>query len=104
MQSGRTDPELVRQLDEAREQGGANVEAAVSIVRAKGRRPDPDEIEAAAHAAITRATESSGTAAADVHVMANLAVAYVSGPEALIRELLEQPEITGATANRPARS
>ena len=95
----RPDPELLRQLDEAR---GTTTPVAVniSIRRKRGKPPIPTEIEAAAHSAVARASQATGTAANDVHVLGHMAIAYVTGPETLIRELLAQPEITGATPNQ----
>jgi hypothetical protein len=93
-----TDPELLRQLDEAQETG-ASVAAAVSIKRALGRATDPEQVNSDARAAVARATEASGALPDDLHVMANIAMVYIEGPAPFIRAVLAQPEVTGATAN-----
>ena len=93
-----TDPELLRQLDDARASGGT-VEAVLRLERRPGERPVPGAIRDQADRAIRRATEASGEAPADVHVMANMAMAYVSGSEKFLRELMAQPEVASAVAN-----
>ena len=95
----RTDPELVRQLDAA--QGtDESVTAVLGIRRTRGKRPVPAEIEKAAKTAVARAVDACGVEPVDVHVMASMAVAYVSGTEAFIRELMNQPEFVSAVANQ----
>ena len=98
MASERTDPELIRQLDSARETGDL-VQAVVRLRYPAGRAPEPEHVEEQTRRAVDRAQAASGESAADVHVMGRLAVAYVSGPEPFVRELLEQPEIAAAVAN-----
>jgi hypothetical protein len=99
--SGRTDPELVRQLDAARASGGS-VQAVVKLQRRPGTAPDPATVESQTQRAVERATEASGLAPLDVHVLGRMAVAYVSGPESFVRELVEQPEVDAAVANEPS--
>jgi pyrroline-5-carboxylate reductase len=92
------DPELIRQLDEARKSGDT-VEAVVSLQRKAGQMPVPSVVEVQAGEAIQRASSASGEAPSDVHVMPNMAAAYVSGSERFLRELMAQPEIASAVAN-----
>jgi hypothetical protein len=94
----RTDPELLRQLDKARD-SGEPVRAVVQLHRAAGKPPEPAEIEAQTQAAVERASAATGDQPDDVHVLGRMAVAYVSGSEAFVRELIEQPEVSGAVAN-----
>ena len=98
MASGRTDPELVRQLDAARKSGDL-VHAVVRLHQPAGRAPKPEHVEEETRRAVDRAEAASGESPVDVHVMGRLAVAYVSGPERFLRELLRQPEIATAVAN-----
>jgi hypothetical protein len=98
----RTDRELLRQLDEAKRSGRA-VKVVVKLQRPQGQAPVPADIEAQAQRAVTRAAEASGQQPTDVHVMGRMAVAYVSGSESFVRELVDQPEVTGAVANDDAR-
>lgn len=94
----RTDPELLRQLDAAHGTD-ERVAATVSIRRKRGK-PVPEEIDTAVRVALDRAVKKSGLNPSDLHVMGRVAAAYVSGPEALIREFIRQPEVTGAVANQ----
>jgi len=99
-----TDPELVRQLDDARVSGGT-VEAVLRLQRQPGERPVPSAVRDQADRAIRRATEACGETPDDVHVMANMATAYVAGTERFLRELLAQPEVASAVANEsPAQA
>ena len=93
-----TDPELNRQLDAAGKSGGT-VEAVVRLTRKGGQRPVPSTVQSQADAAIERATQATGHGPTDVHVMPNLATAYVVGSERFLRELMAQPEIASAVAN-----
>ena len=94
----RTDPELLRQLDAAH--GTDECVAATVSIRRKRGKPVPEEIDTALRAALNRAVKKSGADPVDLHVMGRLASAYISGPEALIREFIQQPEVTGAVANQ----
>ena len=78
MASGRTDPELVRQLDAARKSGDL-VHAVVRLHQPAGRAPKPEHVEEETRRAVDRAEAASGESPVDVHVMGRLAVAYVSG-------------------------
>ena len=93
-----TDPELMRQLDDARTSGGT-VEAVLRLERQPGERPVPSMVREQADRAIRRATEACGETPADVHVMENMATAYVAGTETFLRELMAQPEVASAVAN-----
>jgi hypothetical protein len=98
MAGERTDPELIRQLDSARETGDL-VQAVVRLHQPAGRAPEPKQVEEQTRRAVHRAEAATGESPADVHVLGRLAVAYVSGPERFLRELLQQPEVATAVAN-----
>jgi hypothetical protein len=95
----RADPELIRQLDEARD-SDEPVAAAVSVRRKKGVPPDGAKIDKELKAAMARARNETNAEPNHVRIMHNLAVAYIEGPSRLIRALLAQPEVTGAVAGR----
>jgi hypothetical protein len=95
------DPELTRQLDDAKTSGDA-VSAVVSIKRTAGKKPDPAVIREHAQSALARASEATGEEPGDVRVMGHMATAYVSGSAAYISELMAQPEIASAVANQVA--
>lgn len=100
-EANQTDPELLRQLDEAKD-SGAPVSAVVRIRRRRGTPPDAAAIEAKVQRAVDRTSEATGESPADVHVMGRVAVAYVTGSEAFVRTLVDQPEVDGAAANQAA--
>jgi hypothetical protein len=93
------DAELIRQLDEAKG-SDTSVAAAISVRRARGVAPDVTKIDEDVRSAVARAGQASHSELDSIRVMPHLAVAYVSGPEQMIRELLRQPEIIGAVAGR----
>jgi hypothetical protein len=95
----RADPELLRQLDAARESDDS-VAAAVSVRRKRGVPPDTAKVDKDLQTAMARAKDETNTEPSHVRVMHNLAVAYIEGPSRLIRALLAQPEVTGAVAGR----
>jgi hypothetical protein len=97
----RADPELVRQLDDARDSDDP-VAAAVSVRRKRGVPPDVEKIDHDVRTAMARAQKAANAEPSHVRVMPHLAVAYVEAPGRLIRALLEQPEVTGAVAGRTA--
>ena len=94
-----TDPELLRQLDEARTTGEP-VAAVVQLKRAKGKPADVAAIEAQTSQAIARATKATGEDPDDVHVMGHMATAYVPGSEKFLREFVDQPQVVSAVANQ----
>jgi hypothetical protein len=97
----RTDPELLRQLDAARASGEL-VQAVVTLQRTAGVAPEPAQVEAQTKAAVERAAAATGERPSDVHVMGRIAVAYVCGSERFLRELVDQPEVDAAVANKAA--
>jgi hypothetical protein len=99
MASKRTDRELLRQLDDAR-QSGQPVAAVVRLRHLAGTAPDPAVVERQTQTALERTAETTGEQPDDVHVMGRLSVAYVSGSERFMRELVEQPEVASAVANQ----
>jgi hypothetical protein len=94
----RTDPELLRQLDVAKETGRP-VAAVLKIKRQRGVKTDVARIEARTQRAIDRVAEATGERPDDVNVMGAIGVVYVTGPERFLRELVDQPEVDGAVAN-----
>ena len=97
----KIDPELLRQL-EAAVSSSAPVEA---VFRLRPRDPaqaavPPDEAEALVWEVIKRVERRSGVAVGDCHVFRNLGFFVVSAKPAFLRELLAQPEIASAMANR----
>jgi len=103
MKLGETDPELLRQLDDAM-RTGEPVQAVVKLHRPPGKAPVPSVVEEQTRKAVDRTTESTGEQPTDVHVMGRLATAYISGSEKFLREFVEQPEVASAVANQVSPS
>jgi hypothetical protein len=99
MALGQTDPELLRQLDDAKS-SGEPVQAVVKLRRTAGKAPEPAAVEKQTQRAVDRTIEATGERPDDVHVMGRLSVAYVSGSEKFLREFVEQPEVASAVANQ----
>lgn len=99
MKLGETDPELLRQLDEAM-RTGEPVQAVVKLHRTPGKAPVPAVIEEQTRNAVSRTAETTGEQPTDIHVMGRLATAYISGSEKFLREFVEQPEVASAVANQ----
>ena len=99
MAPGQIDPELLRQLDDAKS-SGEPVQAVVKLRRTAGKAPEPAAVEKETQRAVDRTIEATGERPDDVHVMGRLSVAYVSGSEKFLREFVEQPEVASAVANQ----
>ena len=97
----KADPELMRQLDAvaARDE---SVEAVFTL------RPDdssraasgPERTEEVASRVLARVKERVGLDADEVNIFRNFGSFAVSAPARFVRELLTQPEIASAMANR----
>src|SRR5262245_56813548 len=100
------DPELSRQLETAAA-GGETVEAVIRL-RAEATDavvPTPERTEALTHAVIRRISKKSGTASElQYNIFRNLGSFVVAGPPELIREVIGQPEVAAAVANRQPSS
>jgi hypothetical protein len=99
----QTDPELLRQLDDARGSGDP-VQAVVKLHRTPGKAPVPAVVEEQTRKAVDRTAKTTGEQPTDVHVLGRLATAYVSGSENFLREFIEQPEVASAVANQSTPS
>jgi len=99
MTLGQTDPELLRQLDDAKT-SGEPVTAVVKLRRTAGKPPEPAAVQEQTQRAVDRTIQTTGEHPDDVHVMSRLSVAYVSGSEKFLREFVEQPEVASAVANQ----
>ncbi|HEX8915331.1 MAG TPA: hypothetical protein VF796_23460 [Humisphaera sp.] len=96
----KTDPELIRQLDEAADD--ATVEAVLGLQPAgagQGVLP-PQGTEAIVSRVIERVRETVGAGPVRVKVFRNLASFAVSAPASFVRHLLEQAEVRSARSNR----
>ena len=92
------DAELTRQLNRAAAED-TPVEAVI-VLRSHRDAPDPAWTEARARELVERVQDSTGRAAKDVHVFRNLGRFVVAADATFLRELLAQPEVDSALANR----
>jgi hypothetical protein len=95
----RADPELLHQLDEA-EASKEPVEAVFILRRPSGSVLAPDEVEQVANQVLRRVQGETGSHVKDVNVFRNMGSFVVAGEPALLRRLLDQPEIEAGIANR----
>jgi len=96
----RADPELTRQLEQAAADN-TPVEAVFVLRPPPGlAAPAPTSTETLTRKLVDRVSASTGRSAQDVHVFRNLGRFVVSADPGFIRELLAQPEVDSALANR----
>jgi hypothetical protein len=88
----------MRQLERAAA-AGTPVEAVV-VLRSRRDVPDPARTETLARELVDRVQDSTGREAVDVHVFRNLGRFVIAADAAFLRELLAQPEVDSALANR----
>jgi hypothetical protein len=99
--SAKTDPELIRQLDQA----SASEEPVGAVLRLRPGDPSqivpsPEQTEQLAQKVLERVKKRVGGDEPKHNVFRNLgSFAIAAGPR-FMRELLEQPEIASAMANR----
>jgi hypothetical protein len=97
----RTDPELIRQLNEAAV--GTKPVEAVFMLRYEDPKVfaiNPNHTEEVTHQVLERVKDEVGVDAQKLTVFGNLGSFVVAAPARFVRRLIEQPEIASATANR----
>ncbi len=99
----KLDPELLRQLEAAKDLSHP-IEAVVYLrpSEAKTLRVPPEEIQKVIDRLLGRVEVAVGHAAAKHNTFRNLGSFVVQAPAAFIRELIDQPEVASAMANRRA--
>jgi hypothetical protein len=101
----RVDPELARQIAEAEKQvsvsASPEVQAVFFLDPASATSNDPKEVDARVRKLLRRVEQTSHERPAVVNVFGNLGSFVVQAPPAFLRDLIEQPEIRHARANRP---
>lgn len=94
----KTDPELQRQLDSAKE-SGEPVEAVLTLRRLDAGRSD---VASTVDEVVRRVESSLGSPATDYNVLGNLGIVVMAAPERVVNAFLDQPEIESAAANEVA--
>lgn len=100
----RIDPHLLALLDAAAGvRAPALLEAVIQLQpEAAGEVvPGPERTEEIVRSVLARVTKKLGRDPADVNVFSNLGSFIISASREYLRELLDQPEVQGALANRP---
>jgi hypothetical protein len=100
----RIDPDLLAQLDAAATAGASSLVQAVVHLQPEAAGeivPRPERTEAIVRSLLARVTKKLGLDPADFNVFPNLGSFVISASQEYLRELLDQPEVGSALANRP---
>ena len=96
----RIDPELIRQLEEAR----ADADPVGAVLYLKPTSGEvalaSHELETVARKLMERVSQSTGQEPADYNLFRNLGMLAVKGGREFMSELINQPEIQSAIANK----
>ena len=95
----RIDPTLLQLLESAEAAASADAVEAVCLLEGAVSLP-PDQTERVAREVLERVAGQVGEAARRYKVFRNLGSFVVSASAGFVRELLKQPEIQSAVANR----
>ena len=101
----KTDQELLRQLERAAA-SSEPIEAVFRLQPASGSQKfvPPEEVEPLTRELLARVEQKLGMGVKDLNIFRNLGSFVVSAGAPFLRELLEQPEIAAAVANRQPSS
>jgi len=98
--AAKIDPELLRQLDEVGA-GAAPVGAVVFLRPPKGQTAvSSADLEHVAQSMLKRVAKKTGEKPADFNLFKNLGMFAVVGGRTFLRELVKQPEVASAVANK----
>ncbi|HEU4508129.1 MAG TPA: hypothetical protein VFR78_07830 [Pyrinomonadaceae bacterium] len=104
-QTPKTDPELLRQITAAKDKK----DPVVGILRIRPEDPtkktnSPERTKEIANEVVNRVSKKVGSKAGRINVLGNLGVIILSAPPRFMTEVLQQPEIFSAMANRSSES
>lgn len=105
MATKKIDPELQRQISGS----AASDEPVEAVVVLRPEKPSevtasPERVEKITHDVLERVEQTQGTHPQRVNVFRNLGSFVVSAPKGFVQELLRQPEVASAMANRQQES
>jgi hypothetical protein len=102
----KIDPELMKQLDATAASQDDKVEAVIRLRPDDASQivPAPEQTESLANDLIERVKGQVGESETHYNVFRNLGSFVVSAPPSFIRELICQPEVAAAVANRQPES
>jgi hypothetical protein len=92
----KADPELVRQLRDASSDSLVDAVFVLETVSA----PEAGVVEEKVQRLVDRAESETGAKVSELNIFPNLASFVVRATRSLVEELIEQPEIQSAVANR----
>lgn len=95
----KTDPELLRQIDSV----GTNddsIQAVFSLALPIKKLLDPKQVEETANQVLERAEKEVGSKPKDVNIFKNLGSFVVSADASFIRQIIDDPDIASAIANK----
>jgi hypothetical protein len=100
VKTGRADPQLRRQIEEAAERGKP-VAAVFTIQTDPAAPPPPSEVEARVARLLEKVREQTGQQHDEVQVFGNIGSFAVTGPAEFVAGLARQPEVASATSSEP---
>jgi hypothetical protein len=95
----KTDPELIRQLDQTASSEDL-VEAVFTLRLSNKQLLAPMRVEEVTQKVLDRVSQQVGIDAKEVNIFRNIGAFVISAPPSFIRELLSEPEIASAIANQ----
>lgn len=97
----KLDPVLVQQLSAAQQTSSGPIEAVVYLRPTHGQAAlQADRVEGTVSALLDRVNQSTGRRPRDYNTFRNLGSFVVVAEASFIRELIKQPEVASAMANR----
>lgn len=95
----KTDPELLRQIA-SYETNNEEIEAVFSLALPMKKLLDPAQVVETTHQVLKRAEKVVGSKAKDVNIFKNVGSFVVSGDASFIRQIIDDPDIASAVANK----
>lgn len=98
----KTDPELLRQID-AVQTNNESIQAVFSLALPLKKLLDPKQVEETTNQVLERAEKEVGSKPKDVNIFKNLGSFVVSADASFIRQIIDDPDIETALANKQAK-
>jgi len=95
------DPELLRQLDAA---APDDLIDAVLVLELSAEPAPPDQIEETVRGIVARVESEAGSAISEFNVFPNLSSFVVRATPQIVEDLISQPEVGSALANRSSEA
>ena len=95
----KTDPELLRQINSV-ETSDDSIQAVFSLALPMKRLLDPKQVEETTNKVLQRAEKEAGSKPKDVNIFKNLGSFVVSADASFIRQIIDDPDVASAVANK----